>query len=85
MDQGRVVDNIRVTSLKGKHADVDMDQKGTAVGRLRRDKDKRPVMISEVRKLPFIGRVVDADDKRPVTISEVRKSPFIGRVVDADG
>ncbi|GKC13002.1 C2 calcium-dependent membrane-targeting protein [Tanacetum coccineum] len=34
---------------------------GTAVGRLRHDKDKRPVTISEVRKSPFIGRVVDAD------------------------
>nr|GEZ77265.1 hypothetical protein [Tanacetum cinerariifolium] len=34
---------------------------GTAVGRLRRDKDKRPVTISKVRKSPFIGRVVDAD------------------------
>nr|GEY93405.1 C2 calcium-dependent membrane targeting [Tanacetum cinerariifolium] len=29
MDQGRVVDNIRVTSLRDKHDDVDMDQKGT--------------------------------------------------------
>nr|GEY36845.1 C2 calcium-dependent membrane targeting [Tanacetum cinerariifolium] len=35
---------------------------GTAVGRLRRDKDKRPLTIYEVRKSPFIGRVVDADD-----------------------
>nr|GEW99229.1 major facilitator superfamily domain, general substrate transporter [Tanacetum cinerariifolium] len=34
---------------------------GTAVGRLRRDIDKRPVTISKVRKSPFIGRVVDAD------------------------
>nr|GEZ17425.1 hypothetical protein [Tanacetum cinerariifolium] len=29
MDQGRVVDNIRVTSLRDKHAYVDMDQEGT--------------------------------------------------------
>nr|GEX02466.1 major facilitator superfamily domain, general substrate transporter [Tanacetum cinerariifolium] len=34
---------------------------GTAVGRLRRDTDKRPITISEVRKSSFIGRVVDAD------------------------
>nr|GEU75094.1 hypothetical protein [Tanacetum cinerariifolium] len=33
----------------------------TAVGRLRRDTDKRSVTIFEVRKSPFIGRVVDAD------------------------
>nr|GEX14481.1 hypothetical protein [Tanacetum cinerariifolium] len=34
---------------------------GTAVGRLRRDTDKKPVTISKLRKSPFIGRVVDAD------------------------
>nr|GEX52592.1 hypothetical protein [Tanacetum cinerariifolium] len=33
----------------------------TAVGRLRRDTDKRSITIFEVRKSPFIGRVVDVD------------------------
>nr|GEV04491.1 hypothetical protein [Tanacetum cinerariifolium] len=152
MDQGRVVDNIRVTSLRDKHVDVDMDHEGTvgynilgspilynmgpytqslanelvdklsnenrfgspslynmgpetqeevlrsvddvdarikrrkwvdmsdipstAVGRLRHDKDKRPVTISEVTKSPFIGRVVDADGSLNATEKRVTKYLF---------
>nr|GFB90093.1 hypothetical protein [Tanacetum cinerariifolium] len=49
---------------------------GTAVGRLRRDKDKRPVTISEFRKLPFIGRVVDADGSLNATEKRVTKYLF---------
>nr|GEY51702.1 hypothetical protein [Tanacetum cinerariifolium] len=49
---------------------------GTAVGCLRRDKDKRPVTISEVRKSPFIGRVVDADGSLNATEKRVTKYLF---------
>nr|GEZ60372.1 C2 calcium-dependent membrane targeting [Tanacetum cinerariifolium] len=49
---------------------------GTAVGRLRRDKDKRPVTIFEVRKSPFIGRVVDADGLLNATEKRVTKYLF---------
>nr|GEX78012.1 C2 calcium-dependent membrane targeting [Tanacetum cinerariifolium] len=154
MEQGMVVDNIRVTSLRDEHADIDMNQeetqeevlrsvddvdatierrkwfdmsdipsfslgvtqdfallyedvvtpeantheqnlaseisnplplrpillrvcpRGTAVGRLRRDKDKRPVTISEVKKSPFIGRVVDADGSLNATEKRVTKYLF---------
>nr|GFA36468.1 major facilitator superfamily domain, general substrate transporter [Tanacetum cinerariifolium] len=120
MDQDMVVDNIRVTSLRDKHADVDMDHEGTVddnilgsptlynmgpetqeevlrsvddvearierrkwvdmsdipIGRLRRDKDKRPVTISEVRKSPFISRVMDADGSLNATEKRVTKYLF---------
>nr|GEW11364.1 ulp1 protease family, C-terminal catalytic domain-containing protein [Tanacetum cinerariifolium] len=144
MDQGTVVDNICVTTLRDEHADIDMNQEddvdatierrkwfdmsdipsfslgvtqdlalldedfvtpeanthepnlaseisnplpfrpiplrvyppGTAVGRLRRDKDKRPVMISEVRKSPFIGRVVDDDGSLNATEKRLTKYLF---------
>nr|GFA73630.1 C2 calcium-dependent membrane targeting [Tanacetum cinerariifolium] len=49
---------------------------GTAVGCLRRDEDKRPVMISKVRKSPFIGRVVDADGSLNATEKRVTKYLF---------
>nr|GEX85173.1 C2 calcium-dependent membrane targeting [Tanacetum cinerariifolium] len=49
---------------------------GTAVGRLRRDKDKRPITISEVRKSPFIGRVVDADGSLSGTEKRITKYLF---------
>nr|GEX39610.1 C2 calcium-dependent membrane targeting [Tanacetum cinerariifolium] len=67
---------------------------GTAVGRLRRDTDKRPVTICEVRKSPFIGRVVDANgslnaEKKRVTkylfevLEDHRFQSFMGYVVNA--
>nr|GEY67153.1 C2 calcium-dependent membrane targeting [Tanacetum cinerariifolium] len=49
---------------------------GTAVGRLRHDKDKRPITISKVRKSPFIGRVVDADGSLNATEKRVTKYLF---------
>nr|GFA64395.1 hypothetical protein [Tanacetum cinerariifolium] len=49
---------------------------GTAVGPLRRDKDKRPVTIFKVRKSPFIGRVVDADGLLNATEKRVTKYLF---------
>nr|GEW49003.1 putative reverse transcriptase domain-containing protein [Tanacetum cinerariifolium] len=49
---------------------------GTAVGRLRRDKDKRHVTISEVRKSPFIGRVVDVDGSLNAMKKRVTKYMF---------
>nr|GEY04440.1 hypothetical protein [Tanacetum cinerariifolium] len=49
---------------------------GTAVGRLRRDKDKRHVTTSEVRKSPFIGRLVDVDGSLNAMEKRVTKYPF---------
>nr|GFA53407.1 hypothetical protein [Tanacetum cinerariifolium] len=53
-----------------------LDVKCTAVGCLRRDKDKRPVTISEVRKSPFIGRMMDADGSLNATEKRVTKYLF---------
>nr|GEW48536.1 hypothetical protein [Tanacetum cinerariifolium] len=49
---------------------------GTAVGRLRHDKDKRPVTISKFGNSPFIGRVVDADGSLNATEKRVTKYLF---------
>ncbi|GKB02912.1 hypothetical protein Tco_0831001 [Tanacetum coccineum] len=54
---------------------------GTAVGRLRHDKDKRPVTIFEVRKSPFIGRVVDVDGS--LNAEEKRVTKYLFEVLEA--
>nr|GEX87870.1 zinc finger BED domain-containing protein RICESLEEPER 2-like [Tanacetum cinerariifolium] len=56
---------------------------GTTVGHLRRDKDKRPVTISEVRKSPFIGRMVDPDVHNTLLGRKGRFQSFMGYVVNA--
>nr|GEV91213.1 major facilitator superfamily domain, general substrate transporter [Tanacetum cinerariifolium] len=64
--------------LGDEHADT-----GTTVGRLRRDTDKRLVMISKVRKSPFIGRVVNADSS--LNAEEKRVTKYLFEVLEDHG